>query len=99
MLFFQLNNQFFALSLTLLKHEMNKQGFIFEVIQSWPVINLFNLIHEYLFLISLEIVVGYRKLRRFQGTQTNLSVLLEKTDITYPSRNSYCGISRAKLHN
>ena len=67
---------------------MNKQGFIFEGIQLWPVINLVNLIHEYLFLISLEIVAGYRQLRRFQGTQTNLSVLLEKTYITYPSRNS-----------
>ena len=51
-----------------------------------------NLIHGYSYLISLEIVADYRKLWRFQETQVNLSVLLEKTDIMYPSRNS-CKIS------
>ena len=30
---------------------------------------------------SLEIDVGYKKLRRFLGTQVNLSVLLKKPDI------------------
>ena len=44
----------------------------------WPVINLVSLIHGYSYLISIEIVVGYRKLRSLQGTQVNLSVLLEK---------------------
>ena len=42
---------------------------------------------RYSYLISVEIVVGYRKLRGSQGTQTNLIVLLEKPDITYPSRS------------
>ena len=50
---------------------------------------LSNLIQGYLYLISLETVIGYRKRRGFQGTQVNLGVLLEKTVITYPSRNSY----------
>ena len=41
------------------------------------------------FILDLnEIVIGYKKLRSFQGTQVNLSVLLEKTDISYQSRNS-----------
>ena len=39
---------------------------------------LVTLIHGYSYL-----VVGYKKLRSFQGTQANLSVLLEKPDITY----------------
>ena len=69
----------------MLKHEVTKQGFIFEDIQRWPVITL---IHGYSYLNSLEIAVGYRKLRRFQETQVNLSVLLEKLDIAYPFRNS-----------
>ena len=30
--------------------------------------------------MSLEIVVSYRKLRSFQGTQVNLSVLLDKPE-------------------
>ena len=34
-------------------------------------------------MVSLEIVVGYKKVRSFQGTKVNLSVLLEKPDITY----------------
>ena len=68
---------------------MNKPGFNFEVIRQWPVINLVNLIQGYLYLISLETVIGYRKRRGFQGTQVNLGVLLEKPVITYPSRNSY----------
>ena len=34
--------------------------FYLEGIRRWPVINLVNLIHEYSYLISLEIVVGYR---------------------------------------
>ena len=37
---------------------------------------------------SLETDVVVRELRRFQGTQVNLSVLLEKLDITYPSWSS-----------
>ena len=37
----------------------------------------------YSYLVSLEIVVGYKKVRSFQETQVNLSVLLEKPDITY----------------
>ena len=57
---------------------MNKRGFIFGGMPGWPVINLVSLIHDYSYLILVEIVVGYRKLRSFQGTQLNLSVLLEK---------------------
>ena len=53
----------------------------------WNILNLVKLIHGYSYLISLEIAVEYRKLRGSQETQTNLSILLEKTDITYPSRN------------
>ena len=75
----------FVLSLTVLKYKMNKRGFIFEDIL--PVINLVTLIHEYSYLISFETFVGYRKLRNFQRTHSNLSVLLEKPGITYPSRN------------
>ena len=74
---------------------MNKRGLILKVYW-WPVINLVTLIHDYSYLISLEIVVAYRKLRRFQGAQVNLilSVLLEKEI----SRN-HRGNSRAKLQN
>ena len=78
----------FSLSLALLKHDLNKRGFIFEGIRQWPFINLVILIHGYSYLILLEVVVGYRKLRNFQGTQVNLRMLLVKLDITYPSRNS-----------
>ena len=67
---------------------VNKRGFIFEGIRQWPVINLVTLILRYSYLLSLEIVVGYRKLRSFQGTQVNLSVLLEELDTTYPLPNS-----------
>ena len=45
-------------------------------------INLVTLIHGYSQVISLEIVVGYWKLRSFQETQVNLNGLLEKPDIT-----------------
>ena len=58
------------------------RGFTFEGIRRWPVINLVTFIHGYSYLVSLEIVVGYKKLRSFQGTQVNLSLLLEKPDIT-----------------
>ena len=67
---------------------VNKRGFIFEGIRQWPVINLVTLILRYSYLVSLEIIVGYRKLRSFQGTQVNLSVLLEELDTTYPLPNS-----------
>ena len=66
----------FALSLALLKHKVNKQRFIFEVIRRWSVINLITLIHSYLYSVLHETVVGYKKLTSFQGTQVNLSVLL-----------------------
>ena len=69
--------------MTLLKHEVNNQDFIFEVIRWWPVINLVTVIHGYSYLVLLEFVVVFKKLRRFQGTQANLSVLLEKPGITY----------------
>ena len=45
-------------------------------------INLVTLIHGYSQVISLEIVVGYWKLRSFQETQVNLNGLLQKPDIT-----------------
>ena len=61
--------------------------------------NLVTLIHWYPHLISLEIVVGYWKLRTFQKTQVNWSGLPEKLGLTYPSWNSQYGISRAKLRN
>ena len=32
------------------------------------------------YLISVEIVVGYSKLRSFQGNQVNLSLLLKKLE-------------------
>ena len=65
---------------------MNKQGFNFEGIQLCFKLSQFN--SRVFILLSLVIVVGYGKLRRFQGTQVNLSVLLEKPDITYPSPSS-----------
>ena len=82
-----------------MKHEVNKRGFISESIWRWLVINLVILIHRYSYLISFEIVVGYRKLRSFQGPRIKIYVLQEQPDITYPSQNSQCGISRAKLQN
>ena len=57
-------------------------------IQRRTVINLVTLILGYSYLISLETVLGYRKLRSLQETQVNLRVLLEKPDVTYPSQNS-----------
>ena len=90
--FFPPQESNFALSLALLKHEVNKRGFIFEDVRWWSVADLATLIHSdshfSSYLVLLEIAVGYRKLRSFQGTQVNVSVLLEKLDITYPSRNS-----------
>ena len=71
-----------------MKYEVNKRGSIFEGIWRWPVINFLTLIHGYSYLISLETVVIYWKLRSFQETQVNLSVLLEKPDITFASRHS-----------
>ena len=50
--------------------------------------NFVTLIQNYSYLVSLESVVGHRKLRTFEENQFNLSVLLEKLDITYSSRNS-----------
>ena len=47
---------------------MNKWGFVFEGIRRWPVINLVTLIYRYSYLVSLEVVVGYRKLISFKGT-------------------------------
>ena len=79
---------------------MNKRGSLFEGMPRWPVINLVTLIHGYSYLISLKIVVGYRKLRNFHGTQVNLSVLLEKEisrnhrgTLNTESQEASCGIS------
>ena len=44
---------------------------------------LSHLIHGYSYLVPLEILEGYKKLRRFPGTKVNLNVLLGKPDITY----------------
>ena len=44
--------------LALLKHGVNKRGFIFKGIRRWSVINLITLIHRYSYLVSPEIVVG-----------------------------------------
>ena len=57
------------MSLALLNNGINKRCFIFEGKRQWPVTNLVILIHGYSYLVSREIVVGYRKLRSFQGTQ------------------------------
>ena len=78
---------------------MNKRGFNFEDIRRWPIMILVNLIHGYLYLISLEIVVGYRTTRSFQGTHVNLSVLLEKTDIAISHGILNTETYRAKLQN
>ena len=50
-------------------------------------IKVVNLIQGYSYFISLEIVVGYKKLRNLQGTKVSLIVLMEKPDIRHPSRN------------
>ena len=103
--FFHFNNQtslYRSIKLqsnfTPLKHEVNNRCFIFEGIQRWPVINLVSLIHGYSYLISLEIVVGYRKLRSFQGTQVNFSVTRESRYQVFIAK-LLIRISRAKLHN
>ena len=44
----------------------------------WPVINLVSLIHGYSYLILIEIVVAYRKLRSLQGTQVNFSKFINR---------------------
>ena len=69
---------------------MKNGGFIFEGIRQWLVINLVTLIHGYSYLVSLEIITGYKKLTGFPGTHFNLSISLEKPDITY------CGIFNTK---
>ena len=70
-----------------MKHEVNKRGFISESIWRWLVINLVILIHSYSYLISFEIIVGYKKLRSFQGSRVKISVLQEQPDNTYSSQN------------
>ena len=69
---------------------------IFQSIRWWPVIKLVTLIHEHSYLILLEILVSYWKIRIFQETQVNL---LEKPDIMYPSQNFKYWISWANLWN
>ena len=61
--------------------------------------SLTALIHRHLYSVLLEIVVGYKKLRSFQGPHVNSSVLLEELDIPYPSLYSQNRISRTKLQN
>ena len=61
---------------------LGERGFIFEGIQRWPVIDLVTLIHGCSYLISLKL------LRSFQRTQVSVSMLLQKPDITYSSRNT-----------
>ena len=73
--------------LALLNNEMNKRGYIFEGMRRWPDMNFVILIQDCSYLISLEIAVGYSKVRSFQGAQFNLSVLIEKLYITYQSPN------------
>ena len=85
--------------LGLLKHKLNTQDFISQGIWRWPVINLVTLIDGYSHLISFEIFVGYWELRSFQETLINLNGSLENPDIMHPLRNSYNGISWAKLPN
>ena len=63
---------------------MNKRGFIFEGIGWRPVINFVTLIYKYSYLISLEIVVGYRKVR-ISSNPGQFKYVPEKPDITYPS--------------
>ena len=69
---------------------MKNGGFNCEGIQRWLVINLVTLIHGYSYLVSLEIITGYKKLTGFPGTHFNLSMSQEKPDITY------CGIFNTK---
>ena len=61
---------------------------VFQGIHRWPIINLVTLIYGYSYLILVEIVLGYWKLRRFQETEFNLDWWLEKPDVMYPSQNS-----------
>ena len=49
--------------------------------------NLVTFIHGYSYLISLEIVLGYRKLR-ISRNPGQIKCVLEKPDFTYPSQNS-----------
>ena len=63
---------------------MNKRGFIFEGIRWRPVINFVTLIYKYSYLISLEIVLGYRKVR-ISSNPGQFKYVPEKPDITYPS--------------
>ena len=70
--FFQLNNQTLIL--------------FFKVFGGFQGTNLSTLIDGYSNLISLEIVVGYWKLKSFQDNQVNSNGLPEKPDITYPSQ-------------
>ena len=60
---------------------------VFECIQWWPIINVVALIYGYSYLISLEIVVGYWKLRT-KRNPGQFKCVLEKTDSTYPLRDS-----------
>ena len=78
--FFHLKNQ---ISLYRWLHEVNNRGFIFEGIRRWHVINFVTLIRGYSYLVLLEIVGNYKTVRSLQETQVNLSVLLDKPDITY----------------
>ena len=73
----------FTLQLALVKRDLNKQGFIFEVFRRWSLIRLVNLIHRYSYLIFQFIV----------------SVSLEKPDITDPSLNSSFRFSRATFQS
>ena len=52
-----------------------------------------TLISRYSYLVSLDIIVDYGKLRRSEGTQVIESVLVEKLDTTYPTWNFWNGIS------
>ena len=70
-----------------MKYEVNTRGFVFQGIR-WTVIKLVTLSQGHSYLISLENVVGYWKLRRFQETQVNLNGLLEKPNVMYQSRKS-----------
>ena len=75
---------------------MNTRDFIFQGIRRWPVINLVTLVDGYSYLISLEIAVGYWKLRSFQETQANLNGVLEKhiycETLKMESHEPSCGI-------
>ena len=60
---------------------------VFQGIRRWHVIKLVTLIHGHSYLIVLEIVVGYWKLRSFRETQVSLRV----------TRETRCHVSIAKL--